>query len=128
MIVAPPIPYHLMNETATITPATVTAESNGHPDSAWSSGTVTVNCSLQPASAGESLQYGRDTGFDIYNLFLAPVDTSGTAVTLTGVQFKTARIVVTAQSGESLTLRTVGTARDMINLGTVMQLTVEREV
>lgn len=126
MIVAPRTPTWLMNETVTVTPATETYEDNGAPQLAWSSGAITSRCSLQPISGSEAVIYGRDSGTEVYQLWISPVDTGGTAVTLTGAQWKDAQISVTRQNGETLTLRAIGDGQALINLGTVIRITAER--
>lgn len=106
--------------TATITPAAVTIPASGMPTQAFSVGSVTVACNLQPTRTAEGLQYQRDTGNATFDLFIAPVDTGGTAVGLTPTQFKTARAVV-----GGVTYRVVGQAMDPITNGCIYQLLLE---
>lgn len=120
MIGTIPTPYHLLPLSATFTPATITISSAGVPSETFSSGSVTVACNLQPASNAETLEYQRATGQSVYDLFFAPVDTSGTAFGLTAAQVKTARVTI-----GGTTYRCAGTHADLVTNGCLYRVTLE---
>lgn len=122
MITRLPTPFGMLPHTAVITPPTITVGDSGSPAWTWPSGAVTVRACLQPVSSRDGLQYGRETGTSVYEVFTATVDTSGAAITLTDAQFKNSKVVI-----EGKTLRVVGTKVDPISNGCVFSLTCEED-
>lgn len=112
-----PTPWRFLTQTATVYPAVVTQESTGAPEVAYSS-SVTVPCHLQPASSRDALIYGREAGITIYDLWLAPTDSSGSATSIG----HRARVDV-----GGVTYRVSGDSRDLCSDGSVVHVQLERE-
>lgn len=114
-----PSPF-LFPLSAVITPPTETIGNAGDPRITFPSGSITVRANLQPVSSRDSMQYGRETGVDLYELFIQPTDTSGAAVTLTNTQIKNCQIVVNGR-----TLKALGGKMDPITNGALYSITCE---
>jgi len=109
-------PWHLLTSTATVTNTTWDSGADGIPWGDTPSGTPSVACMLQPVSAGDALVYGRDTTSQMYDVFLAPTDSTGAAWDCS----PTDRIAI-----GGVTYRIAGKPRDLCNLGVVKHLVVE---
>lgn len=109
-------PWNLLRQTATITPKTTAQSSAGdftHTDGT----TYTVKCNLQPNGSSEAMLLKRETGITSYVLFLAPINTAGTAVSIG--QIDTVTI-------DSIDYRVVGVPMDLCSHGAVFMLNLER--
>jgi len=109
-------PWDLLTSTATVTSITWETGADGIPWSDGTDGTHSVACMLQPVSAGDALVYGRDTTSQMYDVFLAPTDSTGAAWDCS----PTDRIAI-----GGVTYRIAGKPRDLCNLGVVKHLVVE---
>ena len=112
-------PWHLLTQTMTINAGTWSAGTDGVPQASFSGTSVTVRCMVQPLSAGDALAYGRDTTTKVFDVFCAPVDTSGAAWTCTPKD----RITI-----NGVRYRATGQPRDMVSMGAVYVLGIERDV
>lgn len=109
-------PWHLLTSTATISSITWTAGDDGIPYGDGVDATATIACMMQPVSAGDALVYGRDTTSQMYDVYLAPTDSTGAAwdcsprdqISIGGV-----------------TYRVAGKPRDLCTMGVVKHLVVE---
>ena len=119
----PRTPRHLLRDSVTLTPATVTTEaSSGSPEWTYTGATsVNVQGRLQPLSSSESMMYGRDTGTVVYQLFIAPFDNNGQEIRYAHDVWNTVRVTI-----NSVTYRVDGPARDPDGAGCLLQLTLER--
>lgn len=121
MITTIPTPFHLMPVSVVIIPPTRTQEASGAPETAWSSGSITVAGNLQPGSSREAVTYATINGVTTYDLYIAPIDTSGTAVSLTASQWKESHVTY---GGE--TYRVLGEAMNPITNGCLLHLVLEK--
>jgi hypothetical protein len=119
----PRTPRHLLRDSVTLTPATVSTEaSSGSPEWTYTGATsVTVQGRLQPLSSSESIMYGRDVGTVVYQLFISPFDNNGQAISYAHDVWKTVRVTISG-----VTYRVDGPARDPDGAGCLLQLTLER--
>ena len=112
-------PWHLLTQTMEIYAGTWTTGADGVPQASFSATAVSVKCNVQPLSAGDALAYGRDTTTKVYDVFCAPVNTAGAAWTCTPKD----RILI-----GGVRYRATGQPRDLISMGTVLVLGIERDV
>lgn len=113
-------PFNLLKQTATVGTVTESLESTGAPKLTVSyAGAPTVQCAFQPASSREALQMQRDTGVSLFDVYLAPNASSGSATS--GLIAKSGRIKVA-----DIEYRAVSECRDLCSEGAVLHLIVER--
>jgi len=110
-----------MGDSLTITPATQTQESGGAMTTAWSSGSITVMGSFQPGNSREAVQASMLLATTTYDVYLDPIDTSGSAVSLTDIQWKHATVAVGGK-----TYRSVSVPIDPVTNGCLLHWVVER--
>lgn len=115
MILPIPTPYNLLPHEAVITPATEAIGLDGSPSWTYGGSSTTLAAFLQPASTRDAMLYGRETGTNVYTLFVEPT-------TLTLAQLKNARVAV-----EGRTLRVVGGKVDPCANGCVNELFCEED-
>lgn len=116
-----PSPF-LFPLTAVIKPPTVAAGSSETQQWSWPSGSVTVRANLQPLNSRDAMLYGRETGTNLYDLFIETRDTNGAAISLTDAQLKDSAVSVSGR-----TLRVVGAKIDPISAGAVYRLVCEED-
>jgi len=107
--------------TVTITPVTIGQDTDSSPTRAWTSGTVTVQGNLQPANSREAVQYSMLNAVTAYDLYIAPTDTGGSAISFTQTQWKDAHV-----TANGLTYRVVGAPMDPITNGCLSHVILER--
>lgn len=112
---------HLLKDTAIITPGAVTVASTGASSVAHSAGAVTVKCFLQPAASRESVQWHRTTGEVVYDLFIAPADTSGSSLSFASAAWKEGSAVI-----GGVTYRMVGEPYDVCGNGCLWRAAIAR--
>ena len=96
---------------------TWTQESSGTPELASSlPEPVTISAFVQPISAADALQYGRDTQVKLYRVFLDVLDTAGAAYAIKQGD--------TLQYGSQV-CRVVECDVDLCGVGTVRRAVVE---
>jgi len=109
-------PWDLLTSTATLSNITWDVGADGIPWGDAPSGSPTIQCMMQPVSAGDALVYGRDTTSQMYDVFLAPTTSAGATwdcsprdqISIGGV-----------------TYRVAGKPRDLCTFGVVKHLVVE---
>lgn len=121
MIAPIPTPRHLLGQAVTVAYGGEAIDSLGTATQSLTS-TLTVMGSLQPASASESMQYGRDTSTQVFVLYLDVNTTAGAAISLTPSQWKSARMTTGGQ-----TYRAVGPAANLVSNGCLYAVTVEQD-
>ncbi len=84
--------------------------------SATASILTTIRAFVQPQTGQDALVYGRETGTLGYDIYMAPTDIAGTAVTVAHSD--------TITYGD-LTLRVTGVLDDLCNLGTLLHVVAE---
>ena len=76
-------PLHLLTDSVTVTKAAWdTVDGIPFSDAAGST-TVTISVMVQPTSAADSLMYGRDATTQMFDVFCNPLDSTGSAWTIT---------------------------------------------
>lgn len=88
-------PWHLLTQTASLATHEWSQDTSGIPYGEFSS-SATIQCTVQPTSAADALLFQRDTTTQIFDVFLAPTDTTGAAwdcspkdvMTIGGVAYK----------------------------------------
>lgn len=119
MVVAPPTPTWLMNKTLSITNYPVVQEATGSPETTTAQTPDDVwRCMFQPASTREALEYQRQTGTTVYDVWCELTGSEGTSIT----SLKQNGIVTI----DSVAYRMIGLPLDPCSLGTVAHLIVER--
>jgi len=109
-------PWHLLTSTATVTSIAWDSGADGIPWGDTPTGTKSVACMMQPVSAGDALVYGRDTTSQMYDVYLAPTDSTGAAWDCSPRD---------QISVGGVTYRVAGKPRDLCNFGVVKHLVVE---
>ncbi len=110
-------PWHLFRSDLTIYSNVWSANAGGTPQgNSAATLTATVQCWMQPVSAGDGLVYGRDTTTQVYDVFCAPTDTTGAAWDCSPRD----RILI-----DGTRYRAMGKPRDMVSLGVVKVMQVE---
>jgi hypothetical protein len=113
-----PIPWDMLNQTATIAVQLSEQQSSG----AWENAdavTYTAMCCLQPNSSGDASVYKRETGTTLYTLFLGPLTTSGAAIS--GTINKIAKVTI-----DSVVYGVDGELIDLCSNGVCFQLNLWR--
>ncbi len=108
-------PYHLLTSSATVSTPTYAQAADGS-EYVTSSASVTVQCTIQPSSNSDSLRYMRETGVRRSTMYMAPLNTAGSA---TGID-KNAVVV----SG-GITYRVVGGIQDSAGKGALYTAELE---
>jgi hypothetical protein len=112
-------PWHLFRSTLEVWTNVWTTNASGTPQgNSGATLTHSVQCWIQPTSASDALIYGRDGTTQMWDVFCAPVTTSGSAwdcsprdkILIDGVRYKA-----------------MGKPRDMVSLGVVKVFSVEIE-
>lgn len=111
-----PSPF-LFSQSITIMPPTESVGDSGVPKWTNASGAVTARASVQPVSSRDALQYGRETGTNVYEVYVEP---SSALDALTDAQLKDSIVKFGSRS-----LRVIGAKRDPISAGAVYVLTCE---
>ena len=114
----PQTPWHLFRNSMTVFARTWSVTSGGTPTTpaVGATPTYTVKCWVQPTSASDSILYGRDTTQQLYDVYCAPVDSTGAAWDCSP---KDAVYI------DSVRYRPMGKPRDMVSFNCVKVLTVE---
>lgn len=115
-----PIPYWFLREDVTINTFTEKAESGTGAPELDASTVYTAKGCLQQNTSSEGMLYQRETGNELFTLFLAPTTTAGAS--LAGLLGKTNQYVI-----NSVTYRAGGSAMDPCLNGVVYQVSVYRE-
>lgn len=76
-------PYHLLTGLAYIQTQGLSKDTAFANVATAATDATPIQCNLQPMRSDESLQFARETGQTFWKVFLAPVNTSGAAYTLT---------------------------------------------
>lgn len=112
-------PWHLLTQTMSVYTKTWSAGTDGVPISVEpADASFSVRCSVQPGTASDSLVYGRDTTTKMFDVYCAPVTTAGAAWTVTPKDYVTIN---------SVRYRVAGQPRDLILMGVVYVITLERD-
>ena len=81
MFVSASTPWHLLTDTLVISNRVITQETTGAWESTSSLTSDTFQAAVQPISASDNLQYGRDEQVRLVRVFTAPADALGTSYT-----------------------------------------------
>jgi hypothetical protein len=112
-------PWHLLTQTMSVYTVTWSGGADGVPSGLQPADpSFSVACSVQPGSAADGLVYGRDTTTKIVEIYAAPTTTAGAAWTVTPKD----RVIIAG-----VTYRVAGQPRDLISMGTVYVVTLERD-
>ena len=111
-------PWHLLTQTMDIYEGTWTSGTDGVPKASFKETATSVKCNVQPGSAADGLVYGRDTTTKIFEVYCAPVTTTGAAWTVTPKD----KVIVSG-----VQYRVASQPRDLITMGTVYVVTLERD-
>lgn len=113
-------PWHLLTQTMDVYTTTWTQATDGVPISTPPGGSpsFSVRCSVQPGTASDSLVYGRDTTTKMFDVYCAPVTTAGATWTVTPKDY----VII-----NSVRYRVAGQPRDLILMGVVYVVTLERD-
>lgn len=112
-------PWHLLTQTMDVYTTTWSAGSDGVPVSLVpDEASFSVRCSVQPGTASDSLVYGRDTTTKMYDVYCAPVTTAGSTWSVTPKDYAIVN---------GVRYRVAGQPRDLILMGTVYVITLERD-
>lgn len=119
MIATIPTPYHLLSLMAVITPPTETVANDGSPSLSYDAGNaISVMAHLKPVSSRDSMQYGRESTSEMYELYCEP---KAALVALTVAQVAKSQIVV-----DGKTLRAASGATNQSSNGCLYNITCER--
>jgi len=120
MIYGASTPWHLLTKLASVFVPNVTQAATGEPRWNGASGlTYEVACSpVQVTSSNEAVLFSRDMLKTMFDLFLAPVTTSGTAYEVLSI----AKVTV-----DGVTYDVVGGVEDQAGLGVVYRVRLERD-
>lgn len=112
-------PWHLLTSAMTIYPSTWGNDTSVSPVPAITSvGTaLVVQCMVQPTSASDAVMYGRDTTMQLFDVFAAPVTTTGAAWSVSPAD---------SVSIDGVTYRPAGIQQDLCNMGQVIKIVVEK--
>lgn len=112
-------PWHLLTQTMDIYTVTWASGTDGVPVGTFpGSASASVKCSVQPGSAADGLVYGRDTTTKIFEVYCAPVTTTGAAWTVTPKD----KVII-----NGVQYRVASQPRDLILQGVIYVVTLERD-
>ena len=112
-------PWHLLTQTMDVYTTTWSTANDGVPrGSGPASASFSVACSVQPGSAADGLVYGRDTTTKIFEVYCAPVTTTGAAWTVTPKD----KVII-----NGVQYRVASQPRDLILQGVIYVVTLERD-
>jgi hypothetical protein len=114
-----PIPWGMLQQTATVTTRTAGQETSGAFELTAST-TYTVRCFVQPSGSSDSAIYKRETGSTQITIFLAPTTSTGT---------NTGSIVnhIATLTVDGVVYQVNGEPLNLCSAGRVFQLNVFRE-
>ena len=112
-------PWHLLTQTMDIYTATWSAGTDGVPVGTFpGTASASVQCNVQPTSASDALIYGRDTTTKLFDVYCAPITNAGAAWNITPKD----KVIISG-----VQYRVAGQPRDLITMGTVYVVTLERD-
>jgi hypothetical protein len=112
-------PWHLLTMTASLDNKTWLTANSGIPYGSLPPDPIEIACAMQPTSAADGLVYGRDTTTQMFDLFLAPTDSTGAAWDCSPAD---------QISINSVVYRIEGKPQDMCSMGVLKKLVVSRDL
>ena len=111
-------PWHLLTQTMDIYAGTWKTGDDGVPVAEFDSNAISVQCNVQPTSASDALIYGRDATTKLFDVYCAPITNAGAAWNITPKD----KVIISG-----VQYRVAGQPRDLITMGTVYVVTLERD-